>query len=53
MGVRTGVDDELGELRGVLDDLTDGGGGVLAHQHVVVLETQQREAEDTHEVSTG
>lgn len=46
--MRTGVDDELGELRGVLDDLTDGGGGVLAHQHVVVLHTH-REAE----VSTG
>ena len=42
----TGVDDELGELGGVLGNLPDAGGRILANKGVIVLEAVENVGED-------
>ena len=42
----TGVDDELGELGGLLGDFTDAGGGVLADLNIDVLKAVENTGED-------
>ena len=42
----TGVDDQLGKLRGLLGNLTDASGGVLAHLHIDILQAVENPGED-------
>ena len=42
----TRVHDELGELGGLLGDLTDAGGGILSHLHIDVLQTVEDSGEN-------
>ena len=45
-GSTTRVNDELGELGGLLGDLTDASGGILAHLHIDVLQAVEDSGEN-------